>query len=67
MVFQVSLKFSSSSEVPGSQVTLTLGAAPGSLCSVRAIDESLLLLQPQNELNIEAVRLNEQNVLEFSN
>lgn len=30
-------------EVPGSQVRLNLMAAPGSLCSVRAVDKSVLL------------------------
>ncbi|MCI4381320.1 hypothetical protein PGIGA_G00250130 [Pangasianodon gigas] len=51
----VSLSFSHSSELPGGQVSLMLSATPGSLCSVRAIDQSLLLLQPENELNTESV------------
>lgn len=58
MGFQVSLNFSSSSELPGGKTSLTLKAAPGSLCSVRAIDQSLLLLQPENQLNIQSVSSN---------
>lgn len=58
MVFQVSLKFSHPTEVPGGKASLLLKAAPGSLCSVRAIDERLLLLHPDNELNIQSVRSN---------
>ncbi|KAF4070383.1 hypothetical protein AMELA_G00284880, partial [Ameiurus melas] len=52
---KVSLKFSHPTEVPGSKTSLQLKAAPGSLCSVRAIDQRLLLLQPDNELNIQSV------------
>ncbi|NXL21326.1 A2ML1 protein, partial [Setophaga kirtlandii] len=40
---QVALEFSHEEEVPGSQVRLNLVAAPGSLCSVRAVDKSVLL------------------------
>ncbi|NWZ91880.1 A2ML1 protein, partial [Nesospiza acunhae] len=40
---QVALEFSHKEEVPGSQVRLNLMAAPGSLCSVRAVDKSVLL------------------------
>ncbi|XP_076859341.1 alpha-2-macroglobulin-like protein 1 isoform X2 [Brachyhypopomus gauderio] len=52
---KVHLEFSSSEEVPGLDVFLTLKAHPGSLCSVRAIDESLLLLRPEKDLTIESV------------
>ncbi|KAI5094648.1 alpha-2-macroglobulin-like protein 1 [Silurus meridionalis] len=52
---KVSLNFLQSSELPGGQALLMLRAAPGSLCSVRAIDQSLLLLQPETELNTESV------------
>ncbi|XP_053479920.1 alpha-2-macroglobulin-like [Ictalurus furcatus] len=52
---KVSLNFSESSELPGAKVSLILRATPGSLCSVRAIDQSLLLLRPENELNTESV------------
>ncbi|KAF4070386.1 hypothetical protein AMELA_G00284910 [Ameiurus melas] len=52
---KVSLNFSESSDLPGAKVSLILRATPGSLCSVRAIDQSLLLLKPENELNTESV------------
>ncbi|XP_053536530.1 alpha-2-macroglobulin [Ictalurus punctatus] len=52
---KVSLNFSQSSELPGAKVSLILRATPGSLCSVRAIDQSLLLLRPEDELNTESV------------
>ncbi|XP_060736640.1 alpha-2-macroglobulin-like protein 1 [Tachysurus vachellii] len=52
---KVSLKFSPSTELPGDQASLLLKAAPGSLCSVKAIDKSLLLLQPEKELSIQSV------------
>ncbi|XP_058245377.1 alpha-2-macroglobulin-like protein 1 [Hemibagrus wyckioides] len=52
---KVSLKFSPSKELPGDEASLKLKAAPGSLCSVKAIDQSLLLLQPEKELNIQSV------------
>ncbi|NXE66630.1 A2ML1 protein, partial [Calcarius ornatus] len=44
---QVALEFSHKEEVPGSQVRLNLLAAPGSLCSVRAVDKSVLLKRNQ--------------------
>ncbi|XP_064026995.1 alpha-2-macroglobulin-like protein 1 [Pogoniulus pusillus] len=40
---KVALDFSHKEEVPGSEVSLHLKAAPGSLCSVRAVDKSVLL------------------------
>ncbi|RMC07524.1 hypothetical protein DUI87_16998 [Hirundo rustica rustica] len=40
---KVALEFSHKEEVPGSKVRLNLKAAPGSLCSVRAVDKSVLL------------------------
>ncbi|XP_060736639.1 alpha-2-macroglobulin-like protein 1 [Tachysurus vachellii] len=52
---KVSLNFSPSTELPGDQASLMLKAAPGSLCSVKAIDQSLLLLQPEKELSIQSV------------
>ncbi|XP_060786981.1 alpha-2-macroglobulin-like [Neoarius graeffei] len=52
---KVSLKFSPSVEIPGGNTTLTLRAAPGSLCSVKAIDKSLLLLHPEKDLSIQSV------------
>ncbi|XP_054246101.1 alpha-2-macroglobulin-like protein 1 [Indicator indicator] len=40
---KVALDFSHKEEVPGSEVSLDLKAAPGSLCSVQAVDKSVLL------------------------
>ncbi|XP_067307945.1 alpha-2-macroglobulin-like protein 1 [Pseudorasbora parva] len=48
---KVSLKFSSLTALPGEKTSLNLKASPGSLCSVRAIDQSVLLLRPEAELN----------------
>uniref|UniRef100_A0A4W5PDZ6 Alpha-2-macroglobulin-like protein 1 n=1 Tax=Hucho hucho TaxID=62062 RepID=A0A4W5PDZ6_9TELE len=52
---QVSLKFSSLQELPGEKTSLSLQAHPGSLCSLRAIDQSVLLLQPEQELSLNSV------------
>ncbi|XP_040902892.1 alpha-2-macroglobulin isoform X2 [Toxotes jaculatrix] len=52
---KVSLKFSSVQQLPAETSTLTLQAHPGSLCSVRAIDQSVLLLQPEQELTVDYV------------
>ncbi|XP_008048508.1 alpha-2-macroglobulin-like protein 1 [Carlito syrichta] len=52
---QVSLDFSPSQELPGADVELQLQAAPGSLCAVRAVDESVLLLRPERELSNSSV------------
>uniref|UniRef100_A0A667YGG1 Alpha-2-macroglobulin-like protein 1 n=1 Tax=Myripristis murdjan TaxID=586833 RepID=A0A667YGG1_9TELE len=49
---KVSLKFSSEQELPGEKTKLSVQAQPGSLCSVRAIDQSVLLLQPEQELTV---------------
>uniref|UniRef100_A0AAZ3RHZ4 A2ML1 protein n=1 Tax=Oncorhynchus tshawytscha TaxID=74940 RepID=A0AAZ3RHZ4_ONCTS len=53
---EVSLKFSSLQELPGEKTSLSLQAHPGSLCSLRAIDQSVLLLQPEQELSLDSVR-----------
>ena len=52
---QVKMAFSEDRALPGSVLRLELGAAPGSLCAVRAVDRSVLLLKPEAELNTEAV------------
>uniref|UniRef100_A0AAX7T4K1 Alpha-2-macroglobulin domain-containing protein n=1 Tax=Astatotilapia calliptera TaxID=8154 RepID=A0AAX7T4K1_ASTCA len=49
---KVSLKFSSLQELPAERTTLSLKAHPGSLCSVRAIDQSVLLLRTEQELTV---------------
>ncbi|XP_026081962.1 alpha-2-macroglobulin-like protein 1 [Carassius auratus] len=52
---KVSLKFSSPTALPGERTSLDLKASPGSLCSVRAIDQSVLLLRPEAELDAASV------------
>ncbi|XP_038009161.1 alpha-2-macroglobulin-like protein 1 isoform X2 [Motacilla alba alba] len=51
----VKLGFSDAVALPGSTVHLHLQAAPGSLCSVRAVDKSVLLLRPEAELSRDSV------------
>ncbi|KAM8777502.1 LOW QUALITY PROTEIN: alpha-2-macroglobulin-like protein 1 [Rhynchonycteris naso] len=52
---QVSLGFSLSQQLLGAGVDLQLQAAPGSLCAVRTVDESVLLLRPERELSNHSV------------
>nr|XP_020476381.1 alpha-2-macroglobulin-like [Monopterus albus] len=52
---KVSLQFSSLQELPAEETTLRLQAHPGSVCSVRAIDQSVLLLKPEQELTVDYV------------
>ncbi|KAI7800612.1 putative alpha-2-macroglobulin-like protein 1, partial [Triplophysa rosa] len=52
---KVSVNFSSSTALPKDTVTLNLRAPPGSLCSVRSIDQSMLLLRPEAQLNAASV------------
>ncbi|KAK2881192.1 hypothetical protein Q8A67_018460 [Cirrhinus molitorella] len=52
---KVSLKFSSPTALPGEKISLNLKASAGSLCSVRAIDQSVLLLRPEADLDAAAV------------
>uniref|UniRef100_A0A8C2HYT3 Alpha-2-macroglobulin-like 1 n=1 Tax=Cyprinus carpio TaxID=7962 RepID=A0A8C2HYT3_CYPCA len=52
---KVSLKFSSPTALPGERTSLNLKASPGSLCSVRAIDQSVLLLRPEAEFSAASV------------
>ncbi|NXL67634.1 A2ML1 protein, partial [Chordeiles acutipennis] len=52
---KVKMAFSEGRALPGSALRLELEAAPGSLCAVRAVDRSVLLLKPEAELNTEAV------------
>ncbi|NXJ21718.1 A2ML1 protein, partial [Dicrurus megarhynchus] len=52
---QVRMAFSEARALPGAALRLQLGATPGSLCAVRAVDRSVLLLKPEAELNAEAV------------
>ncbi|NXN31178.1 A2ML1 protein, partial [Nycticryphes semicollaris] len=52
---KVKMAFSKDRALPGSALWLELKAAPGSLCAIRAVDRSVLLLKPEAELNTEAV------------
>ncbi|KAJ8267035.1 hypothetical protein GJAV_G00137560 [Gymnothorax javanicus] len=52
---KVSLQFSSSVELPGEKALLEVTAQPGSLCSLRAIDQSVLLMKPDKELTTQKV------------
>ncbi|XP_010153262.1 PREDICTED: alpha-2-macroglobulin-like protein 1, partial [Eurypyga helias] len=52
---KVKMAFSKGRALPGSALQLELKAAPGSLCAIRAVDRSVLLLKPEAELNTEAV------------
>uniref|UniRef100_A0A8D0FQX4 Alpha-2-macroglobulin-like protein 1 n=1 Tax=Strix occidentalis caurina TaxID=311401 RepID=A0A8D0FQX4_STROC len=52
---EVKMAFSEDRALPGSALQLLLEAAPGSLCAVRAVDRSVLLLKPEAELSTEAV------------
>ncbi|NXH78696.1 OVOS protein, partial [Hydrobates tethys] len=52
---KLQLDFSEKQGLPGSQVSLHLEAAANSYCALRAVDQSLLLLQPEQELSAESV------------
>ncbi|NXK40208.1 A2ML1 protein, partial [Piprites chloris] len=51
---KVKMAFSEDRALPGTALQLELGAAPGSLCAIRAVDRSVLLLKPKAELTAEA-------------
>ncbi|KAM9174865.1 alpha-2-macroglobulin-like protein 1 [Mergus octosetaceus] len=50
---KVKLAFSEERALPGSALRLELEAAPRSLCAIRAVDRSVLLLKPEAELSME--------------
>ncbi|KAF1495766.1 Ovostatin, partial [Pygoscelis antarcticus] len=52
------LEFSEKQGLPGSKVSLHVEAAPNSYCALRAVDQSVLLLQPEQELSAERVYYN---------
>ncbi|XP_005365351.1 ovostatin homolog [Microtus ochrogaster] len=52
---QVSVKFSKGQDLPGSTTHLCLQAAPDSFCALRAVDKSVLLLKPEQELSPKSV------------
>ncbi|XP_015741014.1 alpha-2-macroglobulin-like protein 1 [Coturnix japonica] len=47
---KVKMAFSKERALPGSALRMELTAAPGSLCAIRAVDRSVLLLKPEAEL-----------------
>ncbi|XP_020849903.1 alpha-2-macroglobulin [Phascolarctos cinereus] len=47
---KVNLSFSSAKSLPSLETLLTVKASPQSLCALRAVDESVLLLHPEEEL-----------------
>ncbi|NXW60108.1 OVOS protein, partial [Eurystomus gularis] len=49
------LEFSKKQGLPGSKVSLHLEAAANSYCALRAVDQSVLLLQPARDLSAESV------------
>ncbi|XP_067397069.1 alpha-2-macroglobulin-like protein 1 [Emydura macquarii macquarii] len=52
---KVKLAFSQDRALPGSELQLRVQAAPGSLCAVRAVDQSVLLIKPEAELSVDTV------------
>ncbi|NXG17230.1 A2ML1 protein, partial [Grallaria varia] len=52
---KVKMAFSEGRALPGTALQLQLGAAPGSLCAIRAVDRSVLLLKPEAELTAETI------------
>ncbi|XP_019327951.1 PREDICTED: ovostatin [Aptenodytes forsteri] len=52
---KLQLEFSEKQGLPGSKVSLHVEAAPNSYCALRAVDQSVLLLQPEQELSAERV------------
>ncbi|XP_043935613.1 alpha-2-macroglobulin-like [Protopterus annectens] len=52
---QIKLQFPESEVLPGSHTELHVKAAPGSLCAVKAIDESVLLLKLEEEITVDKV------------
>uniref|UniRef100_A0A8C8S1X4 Alpha-2-macroglobulin bait region domain-containing protein n=1 Tax=Pelusios castaneus TaxID=367368 RepID=A0A8C8S1X4_9SAUR len=52
---KVQLQFSEKQGLPASNISLHLEAAANSHCALRAVDESVLLLRPEQELSAETV------------
>ncbi|XP_039770474.1 ovostatin [Ornithorhynchus anatinus] len=57
---KVNISFSEDQGSPGSNVTLRVTAATKSLCALRAVDQSVLLLSPESELSAQSVYNNLQ-------
>ncbi|TFJ98938.1 Alpha-2-macroglobulin [Platysternon megacephalum] len=52
---KVDLHFSPAEGLPASDTHLRVGASPGSLCAIRAVDKSVLLMKPEAELSPSSV------------
>uniref|UniRef100_A0A8C9G5Q1 OVOS protein n=1 Tax=Pavo cristatus TaxID=9049 RepID=A0A8C9G5Q1_PAVCR len=53
--FDLQLEFSEKQALPGSKINIRLEAAANSYCALRAVDQSVFLLQPERELSAESV------------
>uniref|UniRef100_A0A8C0K0X4 Pregnancy zone protein-like n=1 Tax=Canis lupus dingo TaxID=286419 RepID=A0A8C0K0X4_CANLU len=54
---KVNLSFSSNQSLPASHTNLEVRAFPNSLCALRAVDQSVLLMKPETELSPQSVSL----------
>lgn len=54
-ISQVDLSFRPSQSLPASHAHLQVTAAPQSLCALRAVDQSVLLMKPDAELSASSV------------
>ncbi|XP_040504344.1 ovostatin [Gallus gallus] len=52
---KLQLEFSEKQAYPGSKINIHLEAAANSYCALRAVDQSVFLLQPERELSAESV------------
>ncbi|KAJ1122196.1 hypothetical protein NDU88_000699 [Pleurodeles waltl] len=52
---KVNLHFSHAEGLPASLTSLKVKASPGSLCALRAVDKSVLLMKPEKELTVDLV------------
>ncbi|KAM3913949.1 alpha-2-macroglobulin-like [Leptodactylus fuscus] len=52
---KVSVGFVPGEVLPGSDVSLQVGAAPGSLCGLRVVDKSVVLMKPEKEMTADKV------------
>ncbi|KAK2498956.1 hypothetical protein MC885_001575, partial [Smutsia gigantea] len=52
---KVNLSFSSAQSLPASNMNLKVTATPHSLCALRAVDQSVLLMKPEAELSPQSV------------
>uniref|UniRef100_A0A8C3SLY3 Alpha-2-macroglobulin n=1 Tax=Chelydra serpentina TaxID=8475 RepID=A0A8C3SLY3_CHESE len=64
---KVKLQFSKKQGLPASNISLNLEAAANSYCALRAVDQSVLLLRPEQELSADTVSLvyNQLRVQEY--